>query len=280
MLYNVLRDAAFNSDQPEQYHLSVQLSLDGVLYALLHKSTQTYHYISAFKQTSGIASLEELVENDELLKKKWNTVSVMFTSKNYLVVPLSALQAGNSVEAIYRFQFATSIAHKIVSQSIPGSQIAIVYSQTNELSTFISTYFGKAKISHHAVSYIQSLLKFQNTATNESNIHVQFQKNFIDIAIIKNKQLQFCNSFHIQTPEDAIYYIMNAYQHSGNKADINALKISGMIAEKSDTRRLVDKYFPMAQFDKIDARSNYRFPFDTTEVHSVINLLNLYPCEL
>lgn len=279
MLYNVQRDAALNSDQPEQYHLSVHLSLDGILYALLHKPSQTYHYVSAYKPASGVTQLEEIIENDELLRKHWHSKSIMFSSKNYLLMPKSIMKDSDSVEAIYRFQFATSIAQKVVCNSIPDSEIVIVYSTTNEISTLVSKYFGKVEIVHHAVPFLQTLLKFPPSNADESSIHVQFHKNFIDIAILKQKQVQFCNSFHVQTPEDAIYYIMNAFQHSGCITEKNILKLSGMIADKSDTRRLLDKYFPLAQIEKIDSRVSYRYPFELKEVHSIVNLLNLYHCE-
>jgi hypothetical protein len=278
MLYQVLRDAAFNSDQPEQYHLSVELSSDGIMYVLLHKPSQTYHLVSPFQPTANVAALEDIIKNDEFLKVKWSSVSVMIASKEYLLMPQSATQNASVAETIYRFQYATSAAQRINNQNITESDIAIIYASSNELSSLISKYFAKAQVTHHAVAFLGSMLKFQNMSTIEGSVHVQFHSNFIDIAILKHKQVQFCNSFRIQTPEDAIYFIMNAFHHSDLKASKTSLKVSGLVSDKSDTRRLLEKYFPTIQFEKIDTRTSYRYPFETNDVHTVINLLNLHHC--
>ena len=101
----------------------------------------------------------------------------------------------------------------------------------------------------------------------------------IDILQIKDKKLDYYNTFRYNTAEDFMYYLVFVVEQLNLNPESVQLMLLGEIEKHSPLSDLMHKYIRNIQFLERNSDHRYSFVFDQLPGHYYYNLLNASLCE-
>lgn len=194
-----------------QNRLSVQVSLIGLSFLV----TAIDNNEAAFfveKQLDHSTTPEELlfdietiISENEILQNTFQEVSVIYSTPIYSLVPASLFDETKASEYL---KFNSKIlANDYMAQDILDSQgIVVVYVPFMNINNFFFDQYGSFSYYHSITVLLKTILEKEKYQLPKMFLH--FQKNSFDCIILKNGELQLCNTYAYKTPEDFIYYTL------------------------------------------------------------------------
>ncbi len=134
-------------------------------------------------------------------------------------------------------QYDESLKHKLAKEAFTFDaldfidtftihDLTCIYLIDKSLRSQIVKEFDNFQIEH----VLESLLR--NYLADEKTIVTHWVDGHV-IIIAMHSGLKLANRYAIQVPEDAIYYVLAAYQHANLNPHVTPLTISGMLTESS-----------------------------------------------
>lgn len=202
-----------NTDQTYYKKLSIQISLNGLSFCILHTIANEIialrHF--TFDEVTNPLQLEKEInaifeKEASLLNQSFEavTVSHINTLSTFVPKPLFSdknladyLKYNNKILPIDYMTFDVITNNDMVNVYIP-------YVNINNL--FFEKY-GAFHYKHFATILLENI--FQLSTTNEESIvYVHVQKTHFEIVVIQQKKLLFYNSYEYTSSEDFIYYLL------------------------------------------------------------------------
>lgn len=192
--------------------LSIQFSLDGFSFCvsdiLTKKDIFFTEYIFDTTQNSPeelCQQIESIFKADLNLQLEFNHVNVIHQNKLSTLVPSKYFDEDVLTEYL-NFNIKTLKTDFVAFDELTGIDAKNVYVPYVNINNYLFQNFGEFDYKHHHTILIEKLLKTANS--NESNMYVNVAKNSIDIIVLKNSTIIFCNSFSYDSKEDFMYYIL------------------------------------------------------------------------
>ena len=124
------------------------------------------------------------------------------------------------------------------------------------LTDSLKAVFKKFSVKH-ALSFLLDDLLNANIYNQQKVMYVNVQKHHLDIAVIDGNNLSFLNSYYYQTPDDFLYYVLNAAKQTGFDAFKNTCVLLGEVTEDYPQFQLCKHYLSDVQF--ADRPANYTY---------------------
>ena len=276
------------------HELSIRMHADGLSYCIMDKQTGRFLHIEAFdlsdpgrkvyipgeEEHSGTARLAELISGElKWLCQPYAGTRVLFEQGKSTLVP-DALFAEDSKKAIFDFNVANGRAQEaeIKYDRIRSVNAYNLYRLPAEMHAFMMKYFPDAKIFHHSTALITSLIqKYRNTDTT-NRLFVNTAASHIDILRIKDKKLDYYNSFRFNTPEDFMYYLVFVVEQLGLNPESVDVVLMGEVEKQSPLVDLIRKYIRNVHYAERNSDFSYSFVFEQLPGHYYYNLLNASLC--
>jgi hypothetical protein len=211
-MFDIIKDESFDIDNTIQYILSIQVSLDGFCFLIIHPSENK---IVAFKSTPLKISSENLLarrlkewfESEELLKKSYETIRVFIFAENFTIVPeeLSEIELFENLNPVL-FQHDSNF--NIVQNKIGVLNAQLIFLLPADLGDVFYQYFkNQFEIIHPATKFLQSPIesKSRNSAV------IIYTKKFFYLIIYRDNNLLLANSFRAAHPNDLVYNVLNTF---------------------------------------------------------------------
>ena len=153
---------------------------------------------------------------------------------------------------------------------IENAEIANVYIPPMHLTNFLFEKFGSYEYKHSSTVLIESLLK-ETQHSGVTHFYVNVENDIFQILILKNKKIEFFNTFNFKTKEDFIYYILFTTEQLYLNPEKIQLTFLGDIDKESKLYEITYHYVENVGF----FQPNYNIPeeFKLTS-HSFYTLLN------
>ena len=192
--------------------LSIQFNLDGFSFCITNSTTKEVIYFSEYlfeeKQITPenlLNKIEEIFKTDEYLQKDFSSVLVIHQNNLFTLVPTPYFSE-NKISEYLNFNIKTLATDFIAFDDIQCVNAKNVYIPYVNINNYLFQNFGGFEYKHHLTVFIETLINLSNS--NEKKVFVNVSKSSIDIVVMRNKQLEFSNTFNFQTKEDFIYYIL------------------------------------------------------------------------
>ena len=103
---------------------------------------------------------------------------------------------------------------------------------------------------------------------------------YLDVAVVHKKELLFYNTFHIHTPEDAVYYLAGVSNQFDIDLSTTKIMYAGNINQMPPEIAILRNYAGnIADIDPSDSVT-YSHYIQAPVIKKFINLFNLYGCGL
>jgi len=274
-------DESFDLKRASEYHMSIQLGLDGFSFCIFEIGRKKYLVFRHIPIIVGkpqflTHKVEAIFEQEENLNAVFHTVQIVYSSNTATLIPKTSAYT----EYISLFaEFTDDIGRneEALSNDIPGFNYQVVFSFPSELRKFLNSKFTDFRLIHQSLPILATVLEQRNNKRN--SVLIGFEKNHIQVAVIKGMVLTLFNRFYIKNEVDFLYYTLNICQRQQIDPHDDELIISGHVADDSIYIRQLKKYQHNITFLKPSDEFSYGPIFDKVQKHQFISLLNSKLCE-
>ena len=234
--------AALQQNASEQYHLSIQIGLNGFSFCIRKNNVilaiESYHH--------ALSQLEDTLKNHEWINKKYASTHINITSSKHTLIPASIFDT-NELQNYLQFNYYRSENQEALSDKLQQIEAHQVYGISVPEQELINTFFPKATIRHYGSTLIDSILQQKS---NTLQLYIHIQEKSMDILVCNEKGLQLFNTFKHQSAEDFIYYTLFVCEQLELNPDEIECYLLGEIDKPSGIHNLAYKYIRNIRFIK------------------------------
>jgi hypothetical protein len=241
----LIEDTGFDHNRTENYKLSIQVSLDGFYFSIIHPETKrllALDHLAVNLSTEKFIGrrLEEWFINNEILRKKFEQTFIYYHTPKFTFIPsefysyekqnkVAALVLGKQNGFIYKDNY------------LPGAEGNLVFAVPSSLPDVLSQYVPGIKLFHPLYAMDQELHK---TADNSgSNLLLYFHGKSFYLLLYSAEQPVAVNSFSWFNSSDVLYYALSLMKQLKINPSSTALFLAGEINTNSDMHNELKKYF-------------------------------------
>lgn len=267
---------SLDSNKLEEYHLSIQLSLDGFSFCIYNNIENELIYFAvheflkkAISPYKHLEFIEELFKKEKILNLTYNSVTVTHFNNLITQVPLPFFDK-NNLERYLQYSIKVLENDYITFDEIKNSEIVNVYIPFVNINNFLIDKFNSFIYKHSSTVLIEKLVhQYKNF---EGDFYfVNITKNNFEIVVIKNKKLELYNCFDFKTKEDFIYYILFTSEQLNLNPEEFELILLGDIEKESELYVILYLYIRNITFY---TPTNLHALLDGISPHSHFTLLN------
>ena len=237
--------------------LVLQLGKSYIGYCIADEKTRVVHrWVVCNFTGSAIDALNELLHHHPNLSEKFaKTVFVTDFSPSE-IVPYT-LASDTVLDQILTHRMGDLSGYALMKQPLPERGAVCCFAIPHSLDVFLKSRFAEATVVHlHA-------LWLQKVDVDKQAISVCFLYHQMHICIQRNAQLQLLQEYAFETPEDALYHILNAANTLHINLNDTTVILEGMIDQQSAMASKLQQYIPnivwsIPEVDRFpDASSDY-----------------------
>jgi hypothetical protein len=192
--------------------LSIQVSLSGLSFCILHKDSNTITYIKhiAFEnKVNPIELLDKLkhaFNSEEVLNETFSAVNVIHVNDLSSLVPKPLFNEDYLADYL-KFNSKILKSDFITFDDISINDSVNVYVPYVNLNNFIYDQHGSFTYKHFSTVLIENILTLEKNAI-DTKVYAHISQNHFEIVIVNNGELLIYNTFEYTTKEDFIYYLL------------------------------------------------------------------------
>jgi Protein of unknown function (DUF3822) len=230
---------------------------------VLYKVEQNLSVSSLQDMLSEIAAAETWVHNN------YHKILIVQQNCRNIIMPVS-LSKEEGKEALFNLMFAKQKNELHLKDIVLQQNIVNHFAVDSMIADVMNKKFPKAEWWH-----VQSLL-LSKEALSETIITATIWLNEIHLTVEKNSQWLLLQTYSYQTPEDALYIILNAMKQLNITQEECKVLLQGMIDQRSPLFDMLQLYILNLQFNN---HLDYQFPAnDQHPVHLYSSLDQILSC--
>jgi hypothetical protein len=246
-----LRDDTFDLANPAAYQLDVLVAGGHCRLAVLDVSREKVVVLEDHPLTT-VAELPALAAGHDLLSHTgWARVRLAVGGGAFTLLPAPLFRPGD--EATYLALHAAlapedmACAYTLPPAS-PAHELVSVFAANRAVANWLHhTHGAKARLVHHTSALLAGLLHQRGPVTTTRHLFLNLNEQELT-AVVLGFQLEFCNVFTVNTPEDVVYYTILVMQEMGLSPDQDVVTVWGELTKDSATYQLLSTYVRYLRF--------------------------------
>jgi hypothetical protein len=273
-------DESFDIKLASDYHISIQIGLDGFSFCILDTRRNKYVVYQHTPLIEGrlqflSRKIETIFDQEEKLNTSFNSVSIIYSTNKATLIP-KEYSGSSSFFKIASATNDTSRNEDIRTDNIPGSSYQLVYSYPKDIMTLLNRKYTDFKFCHKSIPLIVTAV--DQCTEKKHTLLINFEKKYIRMIALKDMEIALFNSFYFKNETDFLYYTLNIWQSLQFDPERDEILIGGFVADDSGYIRQLKKYIRNVRFLKPSADFNYGNLFEKAQKHQFVSLLNTYSC--
>ena len=224
---------AFRPDAAADYELSILTGVDSFAYIIRNRLTNqllAYHRatVPPVAAVDWPARLTGLVTDDVRLRElTYGNVQLGWDTPVFTLVP-DALFTADRVRSYLEQLTVVGLEDEVRYEAHQSLGCQLVYGARQDDLAAATTALGAHRVQHYAGGLFTAWSARSQRLRQEA-ISCSVRGNRLLLAGHRNGKLLYYNSFHWESSQDAIYYLLLAYTQSGLQPARSALYLSGAI---------------------------------------------------
>ena len=248
-----LTDKSFKQKLAANFRLTVYLNNDQLIYTvtdilsrkLLHlQSSSFFHILNNIEYNN---ALRAMILNDEVLHLGYGKKQIFYLTDCFTLVPNKIFTEENAVDFLAFNQFSIE-GKNIYYNDLKFSDAKFVFGVEKETEEVLSKSFSAVEIKSASAQLLNTLLS--KHAAGET-VYCYVQPSTLQLLYIKDASMKFFNLFSYKTPEDFIYFLMNAFHLLGLDKESVPLVFIGELIQDSAIYKLAYKYVRNVRFGEL-----------------------------
>ena len=194
--------------------MKLTITIDNTVMTLATDAQEGVLDREAYNLNSGIAvaaNLRQALGVCALLRnpRQYDRVAVVVDTQ-VMLIPEDEFSAG-SASLLYRQAFALTAADDVQTARIDTLGVVAAFAVNKDLQNVLNDNFRYVQYEPRIAS---TLAEFSRLAYGgfQEKLFCMFRGKELDVIAFRKRRVRFCNSFHIEDTQDAVYYIMSVWQ--------------------------------------------------------------------
>lgn len=283
-LHHNVKHKLFDKQQAAQHSLSIYVGKDEISYCIINDANNMVVVLKSFRLTDVTnfftykLSVNDFFEQEELLKVGFSRVNIAINAAPYTTVPEKYFDS-SKVDKFFAYNYPFESGGKLYSDFLNTVRAYLIYSTDYYLLDVLEKHFVMFRLRHSNTVLLEQInadLLAANVATDSKTLHVNFQKHHIDlIGLWGNNQLRLMTSNYIESPNDLLYYVLNAAKEIGLDLQKDQVILTGDITADYPHYKLCQKYIAQLTLGKRPSNLQYCSEMDILPANSHYNLLGI-----
>ena len=241
--------------------LSIQISLSGLSFCILNRSSTTIEFLKhkGFdKKVNPFELLEHLkacLTTNSELNQSFASVHVIYQNELSNIVP-KALFVESQAADYLKFNSKILKSDFISHDAIANNDSVNVYVPYVNINNFVFDMFGEFEYKHASTILIDTILQ-KVIKFDDATLFLNVNQQHFELIAIKDKKLLLYNSFEFSTKEDVIYYLLFTIEQLQLNPETVKLSLMGTIEKDDQLYQIIYTYIRYVEF----YTPNYQFEF-------------------
>ena len=192
-----------------------------------------------------LLEIEDLISENEILQNKFPEVSVIYSTSIYSLVPTSLFEEAKSSEYL-KFNSKILANDYIAHDVLENQEIVVVYVPFMNINNFLFEKYGSFDYYHSVSVMLKTILEKEKYSLPKMYLH--FQQHSFDCIVLKNGELQLCNTYSYKTAEDFIYYTLFCMEQLHLDPETLPVLLCGDIGKNDSTYKIAYTYIRNIEF--------------------------------
>lgn len=246
-------DAAFDIEKTSEYILSIQVSLDGFSFSVVHPGNNR---ILAFKHTPLKISSESILSRhfeswtsaEDLFRKPFRKTRIIVFSPRFSLIPEMFYQK-EMKEAIPEYIFGKEAELEIAENFVEKLKARLIFALPSKFNETVQKVFEGCEIMHPLKLILNNL---PETKKNHS-LSLLFDAQNVYVVLSKENKVLLSNTFKIAHVTDVVYFTLNTLKQFKIAPSNTELFLSGSTGSTEQIANGLLPYFENISFLKPDA---------------------------
>ena len=243
-MFDFIKFESFDIEKTKQYSLSIQVSLDGFSFLIVHSSEKK---VIAYKSVPLKISSENLLarrlkewfDTEDLLKKPFNSVFAFIFTENFSLVPYE-YTVDKLVDNLTTHLFQQDSNNILIENKIDALNAKLIFPLPIDVMNVLQLQFNNnIKIIHP----ITNLLIYPVESKKRNSVVILTTKKYFYLILTRNSRLILANSFHAEHLNDLVYSVLNTFKQLEIARSETDLYVSGSRNENAEIKNLLKLYF-------------------------------------
>lgn len=186
--------------------------------------------------------VENVVYDTPLLLEPFKKTTVLAQAKHFAIIPDEFSENGKSDECRRYFSFLyPDDDGMLLLDRIEDDKATIAFSMQPDTVNFLNRTFSNPRICH----ILSPMVCYFRTKSRSGELHkmfAYFSGRTVEVIVLRDSRLAFANFFSFSTADDALYFILNAWQQCGMNPKTAELSLAGDKASRKAVLPALKKY--------------------------------------
>ncbi|MFD2725865.1 DUF3822 family protein [Hyunsoonleella rubra] len=250
-----------SSNTLSNHKLSIQISLSGLSFCILHTTSNTITSIKEIKfdkkvnPFEALDQLKALFESEEALQNTFDDIQLIHENDLSTLVPKPLFNEDFLADYL-KFNSKILKSDFITYDPVDVNNCMNVYVPYVNINNYIYSKFGEFTYKHFSTILIEQILK-QEKGNDTKRMYVNVCDSHFEVIVLDKEKLKLYNTFDYKNPEDFIYYILFTSEQLELDPETFDLVFLGNIEEGDSLYEIAHKYIRHLSFGKRNDGYNY-----------------------
>lgn len=274
-----LFDETLDINSTNNYEISIQVSLNGFSFCLLDIHRSKFVMLREYKLSGRDDELskqiEDIIYKDDFLGKSYHRYRLIYVFERNTLVP-SGLFDPAVKDDYFTLNHKLEENYIVSNNRVMEPDSFLLFDVRKDLQDTLVKAFPEASLSHHLKPLLFSCF---NNAVKQSEryIHINIEDTYFNIVIIKDRKMEFINTFRYRNSSDILYYLLFTFEKlSIGKEEV--VHISGLLDKGDELFNNMSQYVSKIKLEKPHGSWSLSYVFESLGIHRYSNLFNIVSC--
>lgn len=243
-----------NIENITKKRLSVQVSLIGLSFLVTSADgkQEIFFYEKTLSHTTSpeelLYDLEAILADNDIFNVTFEEITVVYSTPIYTIIP-SALFDPTRASEYLKFNSKILANDYISHDSLNNKEILVAYVPYININNFLFEKYGAFNYFHSSTVLLNLILE-KEKKTIGSKVFLHLQHNHFDCVVLKNGELELCNSYAFKSPEDFIYFTLFCLEQLDLSPENIEVVLCGEVEKDDDNYNIAYTYIRNLNFMK------------------------------